>query len=56
MSTIPPPPEHSRHGIAETLALVDRLKAIAFDLSLDDADIARRIRDALTEYAEGGTR
>jgi hypothetical protein len=32
-------------------ALVDRIRAIVFDRSLDDRDIARGIRDALREHA-----
>jgi hypothetical protein len=38
------------------LTLVDRVKRLAFDPSLTDADIARRLRDLLTEHVEGGTR
>lgn len=39
------------------LTLVDRIMRLAFDpSSLTDADIARRLRDLLTEHAEGGTR
>ena len=37
------------------LTLVDRVKRLAFDPRLTDADIARRLRDLLTEHAEGGT-
>ena len=33
------------HSIAETLALVDRLRRLAFDVTLDPADALRRIRD-----------
>ena len=56
MNPMIPPPEPARHGInetlalndgiAETLALVDRIRRIAFDRPLADDDIARRIRDA----------
>jgi hypothetical protein len=53
-STVEPnvstPPER-RHTIAETLALVDHIRRIACDRSLDDRDIARHIRDALREHA-----
>jgi hypothetical protein len=45
-----PPPEPARHGWAELLALVDRIRAIAYDRSLDDADVARRIRDAFADH------
>jgi hypothetical protein len=39
-----PPPDH-RHGIADVLALVDRLRRLAYDRSLDADDAMRRIRD-----------
>ncbi len=39
-----------RHRIADTLALVDRIRAIAFDRSLTNDDIARGVRDALREH------
>jgi hypothetical protein len=45
-----PPSEPGRHGWAELLTLVDAIRAIAFDRSLDDRDIARRIRDAFVDY------
>ena len=45
-----PPPEPVCHGWAELLTLVDAIRAIAFDRSLDDRDIARRIHDALADY------
>jgi hypothetical protein len=45
-----PPPEPARHGWAELLTLVDLIRAIAFDRSLDDGDIARRIRDLFRDY------
>jgi hypothetical protein len=35
------------HSIADTLALVDRLRRIAYNRSLDPADALRRIRDEL---------
>jgi hypothetical protein len=38
------------------LTLVDRIKRLACDPSLTDADIARRLRDMFTEHSEGGTR
>jgi hypothetical protein len=48
--TVPIPPD-GQHSIAETLALVDRIRAIAFDRTLPDVDIARGIRDAFREHA-----
>ena len=44
-----PPPE-PRHGIAELLALLDGIRRIAFDYSLTDGDVARRVRDLLREH------
>ena len=52
MTTIPPPAP--RHGINELLTLVDRLRRIAFDRSLNDNDIARRVRDEFKAYDERG--
>jgi hypothetical protein len=42
------PPD--RHSITDLLRLVDELKRLAFDRSLDDADRSRRIRDAIREF------
>ena len=39
-----------RPRIADTLALVDRIRAIAIDRTLTNDDIARGIRDALREH------
>jgi hypothetical protein len=49
-----PPNPGSYHGWAELLAMLDRIRAIARDRSLDDAEIARRIRDALADYDQQG--
>lgn len=49
-----PPNPGSYHGWAELLALVDAIRAIAFDRSLDDADVARRIRDAFADHDRPG--
>jgi hypothetical protein len=46
---LPTPPDH-RHSIADTLALVDRIRAIAFDCSLANDDIARAVRDLIREH------
>jgi hypothetical protein len=43
VSTIPPP--EPRHSIADVLTLVDRLRWLAYDRSLDPDDAMRRIRD-----------
>jgi hypothetical protein len=51
VSTTFPPPEPGRHGWADLLRLVDELKQLAFDRTLDDADRSRRIRDAIREHA-----
>ena len=48
MSTIPPP--NPRHSIAELLALLDGIRAVAFDRTLTDDAIARRVRDLLREH------
>jgi hypothetical protein len=47
-NTIPPP--NPCHNWADLLKLVDELRRIAFDRSIDDADRARRIRDAIREH------
>jgi len=43
------PPER-RHSIADVLALVDRLRRLAYDLTLEADDALRRIRDAFADY------
>jgi hypothetical protein len=40
------------HGIAELLALLDGIRAVAFDRTLADEDIARRVRDLFREHDE----
>jgi hypothetical protein len=45
-----PPNPGSYHGWAELLAMLDRIRALAYDRSLDDAEIARRIRDLFLDY------
>ena len=55
MSTMIPPPEPARHGINETLSLVDGIRAIAHDRSLDDDDAMRRIRDLLADHDRAGS-
>jgi hypothetical protein len=45
-----PPHEPARHSIAELLRLLDDVRRLAFDRSLDDADRSRRIRDWIGEY------
>jgi hypothetical protein len=49
VSTTIPSPER-RHNWADLLPLVDDLRRLAHDRTLDDADRARRIRDRLGEY------
>jgi hypothetical protein len=44
-------PGPGRHGCAELLRLVDDLRRLAHDRTLDAADRARRIRDSIREYA-----
>jgi hypothetical protein len=50
VSTTFPPPEPGRHGWTDLLRLVDDIRRLAHDHSLDDADRARRIRDRIGEY------
>jgi hypothetical protein len=50
VSTNVPPREPGRHGWADMLKLLDEIKRLAFDHTLDDADRARRIRDRLGEH------
>ena len=50
MSTTIPPQEPGRHGWADLLRLLDAIREVAFDRSLDDADRSRRIRDAIREH------
>ena len=45
-STVP----SDHHTWAELLRLVGAVRQLAFDRSLSDADIARRIRDAFDVY------
>jgi hypothetical protein len=47
--TVPTPPER-RHSIAEVLALVDDLRRLAYDRSLQPDDAMRRIRDRFGEH------
>ena len=51
-STTFPPREPGRTSLADLLRLVDGLRALAYDDSIDDADRARRIRDGFVEYDE----
>ncbi len=46
-----PPCEPTRHSCVDLAALVRVIRRIAFDPGLDDADRARRLRDALNEAA-----
>jgi hypothetical protein len=50
VSTTFPPPEPGHHGWADLLRLVDEIRRLAYDRSLDDVDRARRIRDRIGEY------
>ena len=50
MSTTFPPPEPGRHGWADLLRLVDAVRALAYDRSLEPDDAMRRIRDAFGVY------
>jgi hypothetical protein len=43
-------PEPGRHGWADLLRLLDGVRALLFDRSLDDADRSRRLRDLLNEH------
>jgi hypothetical protein len=45
-----PPHEPGRHGWAALLRLLDGVRALAFDRTLDDADRSRRLRDLLNEH------
>jgi hypothetical protein len=45
-------PTPGRHGWAELLALLDSIRRLAFDRTLDDRDIARRVRDLFRDYDE----
>jgi hypothetical protein len=45
-----PPQEPGRNSWADLLRLVDEIRRLAFDRSLDDADRSRRIRDAIREH------
>jgi hypothetical protein len=55
VSTMIPPPEPARHGIAESLALIDHLRRLAFDGSLSPDDALRRVRDAFNAHDQEGT-
>jgi hypothetical protein len=48
VTTIPPPGH--RHGIADLLRLVDVLRLIIHDRSLDPDDALRRARDEFRTY------
>ena len=54
VSTTFPPPEPSRHGIAELLRLVGAVRRIAYDHALEPGDALRRIRDAFHDYDHQG--
>ena len=43
-------PEPGRHGWADLLTLVGAIRAVAFDRSLSDGDVARRVRDLLRKH------
>ena len=47
-NTIPPP--QPGHNWSDLLRLVDQVRAVAFDRTLSDDDIARRVRDLLREH------
>jgi hypothetical protein len=49
-ANVPISPVPGRHSWAELLRLVDDLRRLAYDRSLDDADRARRIRDRFGVY------
>jgi hypothetical protein len=44
------PIEPGRHGWADLLRLVDAVRHIAYDHTLDPGDALRRIRDAFHDY------
>jgi hypothetical protein len=46
MDTVP----SGHHNWSDLLRLVDEIKRLAFDRSLDDADKSRRIRDAIRKH------
>jgi hypothetical protein len=50
MTTVPPAEPGRHHGIAETLRLVDAIRRIAFDITLEAGNAMRRIRDAFADY------
>jgi hypothetical protein len=50
VSTTFPPPEPSRHAIADVLRLVGAVRWIAYDVTLEADDALRRIRDLYAEY------
>ena len=45
-----PPPEPTRHSIAELLTLVGAIRRIAYDITREAGDAMCRIRDAFAEY------
>jgi hypothetical protein len=47
-----PPPEHP-HTWAELLTLVDAIRRIAYDITLEAGDAMRRISDLYPEYDHG---
>ena len=47
---VPTTSEPGRHNWAELLRLVDDLRRLAYDQSLDAADLGRRLRDRFAEY------
>ena len=53
MSYSIPPPEQP-HTWAELLALIGRVRRIAYDVTLEAGDALRRIRDLYAEYDAGG--
>lgn len=49
-----PPNPGSYHGWAELLAMLDRIRAIAHDHTLEPGDALRRLRDAFADYDQRG--
>ena len=50
MEPIVPPNPPCGHNWRDSLKLIGELCELAFDRSLDDADRARRLRDAIREH------
>jgi hypothetical protein len=44
------------HSWADLLRLLDDIRTIAFDTSLDDGDVARRVRDRIRAHDDGADR